>query len=112
VTVPRLGDLLSSQPGAKLRLDDDRITTRCPSSSCFALQCLADCTVVEADERTRYECTMCGTTMVMIARDGDASPDLPNCQLIGDWRFWAGPAGVNLRLANRSRVRARPQDPK
>jgi hypothetical protein len=47
----------------------------------------------------------------MIARDGDAGPDLLQSQQIGDWRFWAGPAGVNLRLANRSRVRARPQDP-
>lgn len=112
MTVPRLGDLLSSSPTAKLRLADERITTRCPKSSCFSLQRLCDCTVVEADERLRYECTMCGTTVVMIARNGDASPDLADGQTVGDWRFWTGPVGVNLRLANASRVRARPDDTK
>jgi hypothetical protein len=106
--VPSLGDLLNQQPTMRIPLTDAKITTRCPKSDCFSLQLLSEATITRGRTEARYDCSVCGTTMVLIRSGEAAAPDLPRQEVVGEWTYWTGLAGVHVRLANVRRIQNRP----
>ena len=109
--VPSLSELLNQKPQARYPLDDSKITTRCPKSDCFSLARLSDAVLTRGMFETRYACSHCGTTMVVVRPEAAPGPGLPVSETFGSWTYWAPAPGIHIRLANSTRLQIKPTAP-